>query len=132
MVSGPSTSTISVGLATFGNVEAGGAKKVATATQCLTDLFSVTNPNGASPPVICGINTGEHMYVQASDSCNELSFQLGVDSVSTTIPDPRQWLIKVSLVLMYRKLSLSIIDNFAIFGVIELSVFVAKIIDNSR
>jgi hypothetical protein len=30
-------------------------------------------------------------------------------------------------VLMYRKLSLSIIDNFAIFGVIELSVFVAKI-----
>jgi hypothetical protein len=34
--------------------------------------------------------------------------------------------------LMYRKLSLSIIDNYAIFGVIELSVFVAKIIDNSR
>jgi hypothetical protein len=29
-------------------------------------------------------------------------------------------------------LSLSIIDNFAIFWVIELSVFVAKIIDNSR
>jgi hypothetical protein len=32
------------------------------------------------------------------------------------------------IVLMYRKLLLSIIDNFAIFGVIELSVFVAKII----
>jgi hypothetical protein len=29
-------------------------------------------------------------------------------------------------VLMYRKLSILIIDNFAIFGVIELSVFVAK------
>jgi hypothetical protein len=39
---------------------------------------------------------------------------------------------EVSLVLMYRKLSLSIIDNFAIFGVIELSVFVEKIIDNSQ
>jgi hypothetical protein len=35
-------------------------------------------------------------------------------------------------VLMYRKLSLLIIDYFAIFGVIELLVFVAKIIDNSR
>jgi hypothetical protein len=35
----------------------------------------------------------------------------------------------VGVVLMYRKLSLPIIDNFAIFGVIELSVFV---IDNSR
>jgi hypothetical protein len=35
------------------------------------------------------------------------------------------------VVLIYRKLSLSIIDNFAIFGVIELSVFVVKIINNS-
>jgi hypothetical protein len=33
---------------------------------------------------------------------------------------------------MYRKLSLSIIDNFAIFLVIDYRFFVAKIIDNSR
>jgi hypothetical protein len=33
-------------------------------------------------------------------------------------------------VLMYRKLLLLIIDNFAIFGVSELSVFVANIIEN--
>jgi hypothetical protein len=38
------------------------------------------------------------------------------------------WCTGVTLVLMYRKLSLSIIDNF---WVIELSVFVAKIIDNT-
>jgi hypothetical protein len=36
------------------------------------------------------------------------------------------------VVLGYRKLSLSIIDNFAIFLVIELSIISAKIIDNSR
>jgi deoxyribodipyrimidine photo-lyase len=43
------------------------------------------------------------------------------------------WAVKtLKVVLMYRKLSLSIIDNFAIFWVIKLSVFVAKIIDNSR
>jgi hypothetical protein len=34
-------------------------------------------------------------------------------------------------VLGYRKLSLSIIDNFAVFLVIELSIISAKIIDNS-
>jgi hypothetical protein len=39
---------------------------------------------------------------------------------------------KPNLVLMYRKLSLSIIDNFAIFWIIGLSVFLAKNIDNSR
>ena len=30
------------------------------ATQCLTDAFVVTNPNGRSPAPLCGINTGEH------------------------------------------------------------------------
>jgi hypothetical protein len=36
------------------------------------------------------------------------------------------------LVLGYRKLSLSIIDNFGLFLIIELSIIRAKIIDNSR
>ncbi len=31
-----------------------------TSTQCLTDTFSVTNPGGSAPPVICGENAGEH------------------------------------------------------------------------
>ncbi len=44
VISGPSTSTVSVGKSAFGIVDAGGAKKVTTATQCLTDLFAVTNP----------------------------------------------------------------------------------------
>ena len=28
--------------------------------QCREDQFFVTNPGGPSPPVICGIMTGEH------------------------------------------------------------------------
>ncbi len=28
--------------------------------QCLTDTFTVTNPDGSSPPTICGTNTGQH------------------------------------------------------------------------
>ena len=30
------------------------------ASRCLTDLFSVSNPGGPSPPSICGTNTDEH------------------------------------------------------------------------
>lgn len=53
----------SVGLSAFGVIEVAGALPVSAATQCLTDQFSVTNPNGAAPPVICGTNTGEHMVL---------------------------------------------------------------------
>ena len=28
--------------------------------QCLMDTFMVTSPGNPTPPVICGINTGEH------------------------------------------------------------------------
>ncbi len=72
VISGPSTSTQTVtyrrpnGGGT--TVNAGGtagvqetAKNPMTEfTQCLTDSFSVTNPSGINPPVICGTNSGEH------------------------------------------------------------------------
>merc|ERR1719295_980656 len=37
--------------------------------QCQTDTFTVSSPCGKAPPVICGTNTGEHMYVPACDQC---------------------------------------------------------------
>ena len=33
---------------------------VAEATQCLTDTFTITNQENL--PVICGVNTGFHVY----------------------------------------------------------------------
>ena len=42
-----------------GIVNAAGAD-VSFASQCLTDQFQVTNSGGVTPPVICGVNTGEH------------------------------------------------------------------------
>ena len=90
-------------------------KEVTTATQCLTDTFSVTNPSGITHPSICGINTGEHsntfekgsaqdvdvqrsffisVYVDASEMCNELAFQLGNSGMGTAIT-ARDWSIKV-------------------------------------
>jgi len=58
---------------------------------CVTDSFSVTNPGGVSPPVICGTNTGQHMYVDASPECNILSFN--IDQTSSI---SRSWNLKVT------------------------------------
>ena len=65
MISGPSTSTVSIGHALHGILigQAGGVA-VAEATQCLTDTFTVGNQN--TLPVICGTNTGEHVYFEVS------------------------------------------------------------------
>ena len=68
------------------------------ASQCLTDSFSVTNPGGGSNPVLCGTNTGEHMYVDASDACNELNFQLGTNPAGVTGLATRSWSIKATQV----------------------------------
>jgi len=51
---------------------------------CNVDQFTVTVPGGKSPPVICGTNTGSHMYVPASDQCNILAANIGSASTATT------------------------------------------------
>jgi len=51
---------------------------------CDTDSFGVTVPGGKSPPLICGTNTGQHMYVPAADQCNVLNANIGSASSATT------------------------------------------------
>eukprot|EP00094_Tigriopus_californicus_P011923 TCALIF_11518-PA protein Name:"Protein of unknown function" AED:0.17 eAED:0.17 QI:15/0.71/1/1/0.57/0.75/8/59/249 len=58
---------------------------------CLSDSFSFTAPGGLGSPIICGFNTGQHMILDASDSCNVASFN--IDPVGTTA---REWDIKVT------------------------------------
>jgi len=58
--------------------------------QCTEDSFTVSSPGSVGSPEICGVNTGDHMYIDASDSCNSLTFQIG-DQTFT-----RQWNIKVT------------------------------------
>ena len=82
---------------TAGAVNVGG-ELASLASQCLTDSFSVTNPGGGTNPVLCGTNTGEHMYVDASDACNELNFQLGTNPVGVTGLATRSWSIKATQV----------------------------------
>merc|ERR1712115_220089 len=59
---------------------------------CGYDSLTVTNPGGASPPVICGYNTGQHMWVPASDSCNSINIDIDTGTTTTT----RKWQIKVT------------------------------------
>jgi hypothetical protein len=95
VISGPYTSTTTTSEVTkvlYGVPNKDGLEAMLTNSQCTTDSFSVTSPSGSSPPVICGTNTGEHMYVDATSSfCNSLSFGLGTTTTST-----RSWEIRVS------------------------------------
>ena len=59
---------------------------------CNTDTLTVSNPGGAVPPTICGYNTGQHMWVPASDSCNQINIDIDTGSTGTT----RKWQIKVT------------------------------------
>ena len=44
-----------------------------------------------SPPIICGYNTGQHMYVPASDSCVTITIDIDTGTSVT-----RNWQIKVT------------------------------------
>ena len=59
---------------------------------CTTDTLTVSNPGGAVPPVICGVNTGQHMFVPASDSCNQINIDVDTGNSGVT----RTWQIKVT------------------------------------
>lgn len=90
VINGPSTADETVGKILAGEPASGAGTEVTRQTQCLEDTFAVSNPGGPSPPVICGTNTGEHMYVDAAEACNTLSFQL------STATFTRSWAIKVT------------------------------------
>ena len=59
---------------------------------CTTDTLTVSNPGGPVPPTICGYNTGQHMWVPASDSCNSINIDIDTGTTTTT----RKWQIKVT------------------------------------
>lgn len=89
VIAGPNTVTTSVAKALAGTTVPDG-KTTHDNGRCLTDTFSVTAPGSSGVPHICGTNTGYHMYVDASEECNTLSFQLGPSQAS------REWAIRVT------------------------------------
>jgi len=58
---------------------------------CTVDQFSISSPNGGSP-VICGVNTGQHMILDSDGtSCSTVNFGIGAGAAVT-----RQWDIMVT------------------------------------
>lgn len=95
-ISGPSTSTQSVTKVIAGSSNSDGGAAASNAGRCLTDQFSVTATTASNtPPTICGQNTGEHMYVDASEACNELVFLLGDRAFDTDL-STRSWSVRVT------------------------------------
>jgi len=102
-ITGPDTSTLSVAYTVAGNIATEAGKTASLASRCTTDVFSVSNPGGPSPPQICGNNIDQHMYVDMGSDCTDLTFQLGSASV-----DPK-WKIRITQYAVTY-------DNLAPFG----------------
>ena len=43
---------------------------------CIYDTFTVTTPGSTAPPVICGYNTKQHMYIPSSELCNNIVIKM--------------------------------------------------------
>lgn len=55
---------------------------------CYTDTFAVSGQPGS--PVICGVNTGQHLIVDACDDCHTVNFNIATTSVT------RAWTIHIT------------------------------------
>jgi len=57
---------------------------------CWSDAFFVNSPYGRSTPVICGVNSGQHMYVDTTESdCVDVHYGVGAGSSDTRELDIR-------------------------------------------
>ena len=85
--------------------------------------MTVTTPGSPAPPIICGYNTGQHMYVESSDQCNKIVFNLGLKSSSIST---RTWMIRVSQFDSTQDSSfVPPIGSEIIFGVWDLKLTIA-------
>ena len=63
---------------------------------CVSNIFSCfkyffVNKNVFSPPVICGINSGQHMFLDVTDKCVDISVHINTLDTTTT----RRWSMHV-------------------------------------
>eukprot|EP00090_Calanus_glacialis_P019172 TRINITY_DN29510_c0_g1_i1.p1 TRINITY_DN29510_c0_g1~~TRINITY_DN29510_c0_g1_i1.p1 ORF type:complete len:427 (-),score=76.48 TRINITY_DN29510_c0_g1_i1:137-1417(-) len=76
---------VTVTTITSGSQTAAAAKGTANSIgRCETDTFTVTTCGGKAPPVICGTNTGAHMYISSCSTCNTLNANFGSASTAGT------------------------------------------------
>ena len=71
-----------------------GSKDVALTSMCRSDTFSISNQHHM--PVLCGTLTGEHIYVDASESCNDLVFAFSTTARGVSTLASRSFSIKIT------------------------------------
>ena len=54
-----------------------------TPGDCIYDTFTVTTPGSTAPPVICGYNTGQHMYIPSAELCNNIVIKMDMVSMKS-------------------------------------------------
>ena len=60
---------------------------------CMYDQLTVVSPGHASPPTVCGYNTGQHMFVPMSDKC--VTINIDIDTALATATS-RTWSMKIT------------------------------------
>lgn len=94
VITGPSTSTVSVGKVAGGAVSHDGLV-ASYRGNCFTDVFTVSNDDD-NVPELCGTLTGEHVYFDASDNCHDLSFGIGQAGIGVAALSTRSFNVKVT------------------------------------
>ena len=96
MIAGPEVIT-GTGVATDSpnvgdwNTDTLSGNQVSLSLLSLSLLYTVGVPGMTSPPIICGYNTGQHMYVPACPSCVTITLDIDTGTSAT-----RNWQIKVT------------------------------------
>ena len=59
---------------------------------CTTDSFTISSPGHVGSPLICGLNSGQHMIIDSSgNACQEINVNIGASATTT-----RSWDIYVT------------------------------------
>lgn len=86
VIAGPVTATTVAATAGAAAVGTGG-----TIGDCVTDTANFVSPGGKSSPIICGTNTGQHVFLDSNgNDCVSVNFAIG--STASTV----SWDIKVT------------------------------------
>ena len=61
------------------------------AGHCMKDTLHIVSPGHASPPIVCGHMTGQHMFIKMSEQCVKIQINIDTDTTFT-----RTWDMKIT------------------------------------
>ena len=52
--------------------------------KCTLESMTITSPGMKSPPEICGVNSGQHMYLDVTDNCVDINIHINTLDTTTS------------------------------------------------